>query len=110
MRHLPPELVGNAGLQLTNATQATVDGIEATFAVNVLANHILINELHEHFRVGARIIITTSDTHFGDFSHNLGMVPAPHWDAPNRLATRGAAKDARTAAAGRTRGHTNRPA
>jgi NAD(P)-dependent dehydrogenase (short-subunit alcohol dehydrogenase family) len=94
--------VGNAGLQLVTATQATVDGIEATFAVNVLANHVLIDALRAEFSPSARIVLTTSDTHFGDFTHTLGMVPAPHWDEPSQLATPGAAKNAQTRAAGRT--------
>jgi NAD(P)-dependent dehydrogenase (short-subunit alcohol dehydrogenase family) len=101
---LPPlaGFVGNAGLQLVTATQATVDGIEATFAVNVLANHVLIDALREQFRPPARIVLTTSDTHFGDFSHTLGMVPAPRWEDPSRLATPGGAENAQTAAGGRT--------
>ncbi len=48
---LPPlaGFVGNAGLQLTRATEASVDGAEVTFAVNVLANYVLIDELREVF-------------------------------------------------------------
>jgi NAD(P)-dependent dehydrogenase (short-subunit alcohol dehydrogenase family) len=101
---LPPLVgfVGNAGLQLTTATQATVDGIELTFAVNVLANHALIDALRDQFSAPARIVLTTSDTHFGDFTHNLGMVPGPRWDEPIQLATPGAAKRAERTAAGRT--------
>jgi NAD(P)-dependent dehydrogenase (short-subunit alcohol dehydrogenase family) len=103
-RALPPlaGFVGNAGLQLTRASDATVDGIEATFAVNVLANHVLIDELRAHFTPPARIVITTSDTHFGDFKHNMGMVPAPRWREPRELSTPGTADKPDRAAAGRT--------
>jgi NAD(P)-dependent dehydrogenase (short-subunit alcohol dehydrogenase family) len=103
-RALPPlaGFVGNAGLQLTRASDATVDGIEATFAVNVLANHVLIDELRAHFTPPARIVITTSDTHFGDFRHNMGMVPAPRWREPRELSTPGTAVKPDRAAAGRT--------
>jgi NAD(P)-dependent dehydrogenase (short-subunit alcohol dehydrogenase family) len=103
-RSLPPltGFVGNAGLQLTRASDATVDGIEATFAVNVLANHVLIDELSAHFTPPARIVITTSDTHFGDFKHNMGMVPAPRWREPRALSTPGTADKPDRAAAGRT--------
>jgi NAD(P)-dependent dehydrogenase (short-subunit alcohol dehydrogenase family) len=101
---LPPlaGFVGNAGLQLLRATDATVDGIEATFAVNVLANHVLVDELRAHFTPPARIVITTSDTHFGDFKHNMGMVPAPRWREPRALSTPGSADRPDRAAAGRT--------
>jgi NAD(P)-dependent dehydrogenase (short-subunit alcohol dehydrogenase family) len=101
---LPPltGLVANAGLQLLRATDATVDGSEATFAVNVLANYVLIDELRGHLTPPARIVITTSDTHFGDFSHNIGMVPAPVWREPAALAMPGSASKADGAAAGRT--------
>jgi NAD(P)-dependent dehydrogenase (short-subunit alcohol dehydrogenase family) len=101
---LPPltGFVANAGLQLLRATDATVDGIEATFAVNVLANHVLVDELRAHFTTPARIVITTSDTHFGDFKHNMGMVPAPRWREPRALSTPGTAEDPDRPAAGRT--------
>ena len=75
---LPPLLgfVGNAGLQMTSANRASMDGLELTFAVNVLANHLFVRLLTGRFAPPSRIVITTSDTHFGDFRHNLGMVPA----------------------------------
>lgn len=94
--------VGNAGLQLLRATGDTVDGFEMTFAVNVLANYVLVEELREHFASSARIVITTSDTHFGDFKHNMGMVPGPVWRDPSDLARPGSAKKADGVVAGRT--------
>ncbi len=101
---LPPlsGIVGNAGLQLLSTTGATEDGIETTFAVNVLANHVLVAGLAERLVKPARIVVTTSDTHFGDFAHNLGMVPAPEWRAPAELAKPGVGRNAATARAGRT--------
>lgn len=100
---LPPlaGLVGNAGLQLLRATDASADGVEMTFAVNVLANHVLVEELRSSFTAPARIVITASDTHFGDFRHNLGLVPAPQWRDPAALATPGMATDPDSAKAGR---------
>lgn len=83
-------LAGNAGIQFVDDDQVTADGLETTFAVNVLANHLLIGELAGELVDGARIIITVSDTHFGDFRHNLGLVPAPRWMSPARLARPGA--------------------
>jgi NAD(P)-dependent dehydrogenase (short-subunit alcohol dehydrogenase family) len=92
-------LVANAGIQLTSATGATPDGYEKTFAVNVLANYLLVRLLT--FAPGARLVFTTSDAHFGDFAHTYGLVPAPRWDAPERLAAPGTGRTAATATAGR---------
>lgn len=101
---LPPlrGFIGNAGTQYVNATTQTSDGFEATFAVNVLANHVLIRALEPHFEPGSRVTITASDTHFGDFAHNMGMVPGPVWQAPDRLAKTAAFPKPETTTAGRT--------
>jgi NAD(P)-dependent dehydrogenase (short-subunit alcohol dehydrogenase family) len=75
--------VGNAGLQVTSGARRSADGFEVTFAVNVLANHLLLRLIGDQLR---RAVITASDTHFGDFRHNLGLVPAPVWRPPAELA------------------------
>ncbi|MCZ7423279.1 MULTISPECIES: SDR family NAD(P)-dependent oxidoreductase [unclassified Micromonospora] len=75
--------VGNAGLQVTSGARCSADGYEVTFAVNVLANHLLLRLLGDQLR---RAVITASDTHFGDFRHNLGLAPAPVWRPPAELA------------------------
>lgn len=95
-------LMLNAGVQHTNALTETVDGLESTFAVNVLANHVLLGKLQEHLPADARIVVTVSDTHFGDFRHNLGMVPGPRWQPIQTLARVGAFPDASSVTAGRT--------
>ncbi|MFD3926063.1 SDR family NAD(P)-dependent oxidoreductase [Streptomyces sp. NPDC058614] len=101
---LPPlrGFVGNAGMQYTNALTEGPDGFESTFAVNVLANHLFVRALQGHFTTPARIVITASDTHFGDFRHNLGMVPGPAWKSPDVLARTGAFPKPDTATGGRT--------
>jgi NAD(P)-dependent dehydrogenase (short-subunit alcohol dehydrogenase family) len=101
---LPPlsGFVGNAGAQHTDALTESPDGFEATFAVNVLAHHVFVRLLQDRFTAPARIVITTSDTHFGDFRHNLGMVPAPDWRSPDVLARPGAFPRPHTTFAGRT--------
>jgi NAD(P)-dependent dehydrogenase (short-subunit alcohol dehydrogenase family) len=101
---LPPlrGFVGNAGIQYTDALTAGPEGFESTFTVNVLANHLFVRTLRDRFAAPARIVITTSDTHFGDFKHNLGMVPGPAWKSPDVLARTGAFPEPDTAAAGRT--------
>ncbi|MFV0406255.1 MAG: SDR family NAD(P)-dependent oxidoreductase [Propioniciclava sp.] len=101
---LPPlrALVCNAGIQYTNDLTETGDGFEATFAVNVLAGHVLVQRLHDRLQTPARIVITVSDTHFGDFRHNLGMVPGPRWFPPDALARVGAFPNPESTTAGRT--------
>ncbi|PAZ15225.1 short-chain dehydrogenase [Streptomyces sp. SA15] len=101
---LPPlrGFVGNAGIQYTNALTEGPDGFESTFTVNVLANHLFVRMLRDRFAAPARILITTSDTHFGDFKHNMGMVPGPAWKSPDVLAHTAAFPRPDTAAAGRT--------
>ncbi|MER6424759.1 SDR family NAD(P)-dependent oxidoreductase [Streptomyces sp. NPDC001137] len=101
---LPPlrGFVGNAGMQYTNALTETPDGFEATFTVNVLAHHLFIRMLQDRFAPPSRIVITASDTHFGDFKHNMGMVPGPAWKSPDILARTGAFPKPDTVAAGRT--------
>lgn len=97
---LPPidGFVGNAGLQLTSAARHSDDGLETTFAVNVVANYLFVQLLEPLLVAPSRVVLTTSDTHFGDFRHNMAMVPAPAWTSANDLSQPGAD----TAAAGRT--------
>jgi NAD(P)-dependent dehydrogenase (short-subunit alcohol dehydrogenase family) len=101
---LPPlrGFVGNAGVQHTDALTEGTDGFEATFTVNVLANHLLVRRLQDRFVTPGRIVITVSDTHFGDLRHNLLMVPAPTWRSPHVLARTGAFSRPGSTAAGRT--------
>lgn len=101
---LPPigTLVCNAGLQHTSALMKTIDGFESTIAVNVLANHVLIRRLRDHMTPDARLVVTVSDTHFGDFRHNLGMVPGPRWQPMEKLCRVGAFDNAASTKAGRT--------
>lgn len=85
---LPPSrgFVGNAGIQYTDALTEGPDGLESTFTVNVLANHLFVRLLQDRFAAPARIVITVSDTHFGDLKHNMGMAPGPVWQSPDVLA------------------------
>ncbi|TCP50754.1 short subunit dehydrogenase [Tamaricihabitans halophyticus] len=101
---LPPlrHFVGNAGIQYTNNLTEGPEGIESTFMVNVLANHVFVRAFEDRFAAGGRMVITVSDTHFGDRKHNMGMVPGPAWDAPGVLARTRAFAEPETAAAGRT--------
>jgi NAD(P)-dependent dehydrogenase (short-subunit alcohol dehydrogenase family) len=101
---LPPltGVVANAGMQLPRSDSATEDGLETTFAVNVVANHVLVGGLRESLGLGARIVVTASDTHFGDFAHNMGLVPGPVWRDPDALVLPATDSAASTRAAGQT--------
>ncbi|HEX7306979.1 SDR family NAD(P)-dependent oxidoreductase [Lentzea sp.] len=93
---------GNAGVSLGDALHTTEDGYETTFAVNVLANHLLIAGLVPVLTAPARLLVTVSDTHFGDFKHTGGTMPAPRWSAPATLARPGGFADPGSVTAGRT--------
>ena len=94
--------VGNAGLQMGSASTTTPDGFETTFAVNVLAHHLLIRLLWDQFRRPGRIVITGSDSHFGTPLTTMGgLVPAPVWQSADRLVSVGAERRANTGSAGR---------
>jgi NAD(P)-dependent dehydrogenase (short-subunit alcohol dehydrogenase family) len=56
-------LVLNAGIQFPNIDQRTEEGFEATFGVNHLAHFLLLQLLLPRLARGARVVITTSDTH-----------------------------------------------
>jgi NAD(P)-dependent dehydrogenase (short-subunit alcohol dehydrogenase family) len=75
-------IVANAGVQVGTATQTSADGLEVTFAVNVLANFALLEGLTPAMTPPGRIVITGSDVHFGDFAHTFGLIPAPEWGDP----------------------------
>lgn len=78
---VPPlhALVGNAGIQQTNTSAASADGYELTFAVNVLANQLLIDLLRDHLVAPARIVIVGSGTHYDAGRERMWMVPGPRW-------------------------------
>ncbi|WP_179224494.1 SDR family NAD(P)-dependent oxidoreductase [Geodermatophilus pulveris] len=83
---LPPvaALVSNAGLQTADRRQATVDGFELTFGVNVLAPHTLLESLRPALADGAHVVLLGSGTHHGDRS--MGLVDPPRWEDPRDLA------------------------
>ncbi|MEV4078317.1 SDR family NAD(P)-dependent oxidoreductase [Nonomuraea fuscirosea] len=89
---LPPlrGVVCNAGVHLSDALHTSADGYELTFAVNVLATHLLLRRLHPHLQAPARIVVSVSDAHYGDLRHTGGTMPAPHWQDPAILSWPGA--------------------
>jgi NAD(P)-dependent dehydrogenase (short-subunit alcohol dehydrogenase family) len=75
--------VGNAGVM---STRRTPDGFGVSFAVNVLANYLLLRLLLPQFAPPARLIVVGSDVHFADFRHTLGQVPRLDWPGTEVIA------------------------
>ncbi|ASO21101.1 NAD(P)-dependent dehydrogenase (short-subunit alcohol dehydrogenase family) [Actinoalloteichus hoggarensis] len=100
---LPPlsGVAYNAGVHLDNALHSTVDGYETTFAVNVLAPHLLLRRLHPHLQAPARVVLTVSDAHFGDLRHTGGIMPRPDWSGPETVSRPGAFANSARVRAGR---------
>ncbi|MEM9067539.1 MAG: SDR family NAD(P)-dependent oxidoreductase [Myxococcota bacterium] len=80
-------IVANAGLTLSEE-QRSADGYELTFAVNVLAHHLLVALLAKTLRrSGARVVFVSSGTQIPD--HKLARrfgIPAPRWVGATNLA------------------------
>ncbi|WP_239160802.1 SDR family NAD(P)-dependent oxidoreductase [Virgisporangium ochraceum] len=91
-------LVANAGIQRTSTTEATSDGFETTFAVNVLANYLLVRLLADRFTAPGRIVVTSSDTHAGA---GAPLVPKARWADVATLARPGTGPTAASATEGR---------
>lgn len=85
---LPPlrSIVLNAGAQFMSTTEVSADGFEKTFAVNVIASHVLVRMLSDRLTAPASVIQIGSGTHYGDLKHSFGLVPGPRWDEPHALA------------------------
>ena len=78
-------IIGSAGIRVGNGNTATVDGIEATFAVNVLANATLVDVLAPALAPHAHIVLVGSVLHRGAFPFTI-VNPAPVWTSPEELA------------------------
>jgi NAD(P)-dependent dehydrogenase (short-subunit alcohol dehydrogenase family) len=81
-------VVANAGIQKTNRSSATVDGLETTFGVNVVGNHLLLMQLEPLLAADAHVVVIGSGTHFGD-PLTRRLVAAPVWEDPAFLAEPG---------------------
>lgn len=85
---LPPlrSIVLNAGAQFMSTNETSVDGFEKTFAVNVIASHVLVRLLSERLTAPVSVVQIGSGTHYGDLKHSFGLIPGPRWDDPHALA------------------------
>jgi NAD(P)-dependent dehydrogenase (short-subunit alcohol dehydrogenase family) len=81
-------VVANAGIQMSNRLQKTADGLETTFGVNVVGNHLLLKLLRPLLAPDAHVVVVGSGTHFGDPVTRV-LVAAPIWQEPAQLAAPG---------------------
>jgi NAD(P)-dependent dehydrogenase (short-subunit alcohol dehydrogenase family) len=81
-------VVANAGIQMSSRMKSTEDGLETTFGVNVVGNHLLLNLLQPLLAPDAHVIVVGSGTHFGDPVTRM-VVAAPKWGPPPDLAAPG---------------------
>lgn len=81
-------VVANAGIQMGSRTHMTADGIEMTFGVNVVGNHLFLNVLRPMLASAAHVVVVGSGTHFGDPITRM-VVAAPAWRDPALLARAG---------------------
>lgn len=83
----PPltSVILNAGLQTADRLQRSAQGFELTFAVNVLAQHLLLDRLLPATAQGAHAVLVGSGTH-NDEVRTFGLSQPPRWDDPQDLA------------------------
>jgi len=91
-------LVLNAGIQTVDRMHRTADGLELTFAVNVVAPFLLVRELQDRLAPGASVVLVGSGTHTTDRSTRL--VAHPRWEDPAELARPGLGPDPSSRIAG----------
>jgi protochlorophyllide reductase len=99
----PPlhDIVCNAGIQIVDGVQRSVDGYELTFATNHLGHFLLITGLLDHIVEPGRIVLVSSGTHYGP-PRSAGF-PEPRWADPRELADPAVAERDPSARAGRVR-------
>lgn len=73
----PRTIVCNAGLQVVDGIQRSVDGFELTMATNVLGHVALLAPLLDHLSPGSRVVTLGSETHRGGL-RAFGF-PAARW-------------------------------
>ncbi|KAI1409898.1 NAD(P)-binding protein [Hypoxylon sp. FL1857] len=74
----------NAGLQFPGSMVKTVDGLEASFAINHVGHALLFHLLCPHLATGARVVLTSSGVH--DPDQATGGMPKPKYISAEDLA------------------------
>jgi NAD(P)-dependent dehydrogenase (short-subunit alcohol dehydrogenase family) len=75
----------NAGIQMVTGDVASADGLELAFAVNFLANFLIVERLKGLLRPAGRIVMTSSEVHDPDAFCLMGIGRAT-WQDPLVLA------------------------
>jgi NAD(P)-dependent dehydrogenase (short-subunit alcohol dehydrogenase family) len=75
----------NAGAQFASRRKVSTQRYELTFAVNVIAQHLMLRELEIMLSPSAHAVLMGSSTHRGKRA-SFNLVPDPSWDEPNVLA------------------------
>lgn len=76
----------NAGGQFLDRRHTSAQGYELTFAINVIAQHALLEGLQPLLGPAGHVVLTGSSTHRGR-RQSFGLVPDPIWQEPAELAT-----------------------
>jgi NAD(P)-dependent dehydrogenase (short-subunit alcohol dehydrogenase family) len=82
----PDAVLLNAGAQHDDRRRRSAQDLEATFAVNVVAQHVLLSGLEALLAPAAHVVLLGSSTHRGRRA-SFGLVPDPDWQPPEVLAT-----------------------
>ncbi|WP_438854493.1 SDR family NAD(P)-dependent oxidoreductase [Agromyces sp. M3QZ16-3] len=81
----PNAVMLNAGAQFGDRRGTSVQGIEQTFAVNVVAQHALVRGLLPLVAPGSHVVLMGSSTHRGRLQ-SFGLLPSPRSASPEELA------------------------
>ena len=100
-RHPIDVLLANAGAQFADARGVSAQGIEKTFAVNVVAQHELLRGVSPSLNPDAHVILMGSSGHRGRRA-TYGLLPSPSRRDPELLATPDLTVYGRTSRAGGT--------
>lgn len=76
----------NAGAQFTDRRRSSAQGHELTFAVNVIAQHVLLRGIEPLLTRAGHVVLLGSSTHRGKKA-SFHLVPDPQWRRPDVLAT-----------------------
>ncbi|SDQ67215.1 hypothetical protein [Quadrisphaera sp. DSM 44207] len=71
-------------MQTTDRRRTSAQGLELTFAVNVVAQHLLLRSTLAATAPGAHAVLVSSGTHRPGRSY--GWIPRPRWEDPALLA------------------------
>ena len=75
----------NAGAQFGDRRGTSVQGIEQTFAVNVVAQHVLVRGVLPMLAPRGHVVLMGSSTHRGR-AQSFGLIPSPRYATPEALA------------------------